>query len=54
MGKNLTEIADRLCITVTTVKTYIRRLLTKLNARDRVHLVIIAYAAGLVTAHSDS
>jgi DNA-binding NarL/FixJ family response regulator len=48
-GLSNTEIANRLCITMTTVKTYVGRLLTKLSARDRVHLVIIAYEAGLVT-----
>jgi DNA-binding NarL/FixJ family response regulator len=30
------------------VKTYVTRLLAKLDARDRVHLVIIAYEMGLV------
>jgi DNA-binding NarL/FixJ family response regulator len=34
---------------MTTVKTYVGRLFTKLDARDRVQLVIIAYEAGLVT-----
>jgi DNA-binding NarL/FixJ family response regulator len=52
-GLSNTEIAVRLCITMTTVKTYVGRLLTKLNARDRVHLVIIAYEAGLVTPRND-
>jgi len=52
-GLSNTEIADRLCITMTTVKTYVGRLLTKLNARDRVQLVIIAYEAGLVAPNSD-
>jgi hypothetical protein len=32
-----------------TVKTYVTRLLAKLDARDRVQLVIIAYDTGLVT-----
>jgi DNA-binding NarL/FixJ family response regulator len=36
---------------VATAKSYVTRLLTKLNARDRVHLVIAAYGAGLVRAH---
>ncbi len=45
------EIAERLYITNPTVKTYVGRLLTKLGARDRVHLVIIAYETGLVGAH---
>ena len=52
-GMSNTEIATGLCITMTTAKTYVGRLLTKLNARDRVHLVIIAYETGLVTPHND-
>ena len=48
-GLSNTEIAGRLVITVGTVKTYVTRLLAKLDARDRVQLVIIAYDAGLVT-----
>jgi DNA-binding NarL/FixJ family response regulator len=31
-----------------TAKTHVGRLLTKLGARDRTHLVIAAYEAGLV------
>ena len=37
-----------LTLSIATVKTYVTRLLTKLDARDRVQLVIIAYDAGLV------
>ena len=48
-GLSNTEIAERLFISVATAKTYVTRLLAKLDARDRVHLVIIAYQAGLVT-----
>ena len=48
-GLSNTEIAADLTITIATVKTYVTRLLTKLDARDRVQLVIIAYDAGLVT-----
>jgi DNA-binding NarL/FixJ family response regulator len=48
-GRSNAEIAADLSITVTTVKTYVGRLLAKLGARDRVHLVIIAYETGLVT-----
>jgi DNA-binding NarL/FixJ family response regulator len=43
------EIAQRLSITPATAKTHVGHLLTKLPARDRVHLVIIAYQAGLVS-----
>ncbi|MFD7227524.1 response regulator [Streptomyces sp. NPDC059881] len=50
VGKGLSnaEIADQLCISVATAKTYLTRLLAKLDARDRVQLVILAYEAGLV------
>jgi DNA-binding NarL/FixJ family response regulator len=48
-GLSNTEIAADLTISIATVKTYVTRLLTKLNARDRVQLVIIAYDTGLVT-----
>ncbi len=47
-GRSNTEIAAELVITVATVKTYVTRLLAKLDARDRVQLVIIAYEMGLV------
>ncbi|MEE1741691.1 response regulator transcription factor [Streptomyces sp. BE147] len=49
-GLSNTEIAERLNISVATAKTYLSRLLAKLDARDRVRLVIIAYEAGLVSA----
>ena len=41
------EIADQLRISPATAKTHVAHLLTKLDARDRVQLVIIAYQAGL-------
>ncbi|GII51939.1 DNA-binding response regulator [Planotetraspora thailandica] len=46
-GMSNAEIAADLVISVATVKTYVTRLLAKLDARDRVQLVIIAYQAGL-------
>jgi DNA-binding NarL/FixJ family response regulator len=51
VGGGLTnpEIAQRLHISVATVRTHVGHLLTKLGARDRVHLVIIAYETGLVS-----
>ncbi|MFE2288917.1 response regulator [Streptomyces sp. NPDC059443] len=48
-GRSNTEIAEDLFITVATAKSHVSRLLTKLDARDRVQLVITAYEAGLVT-----
>ena len=48
-GMSNAEIAARLCISPATAKTHVAHLLTKLDARDRVQLVIIAYQAGLAT-----
>ncbi|MEU7606022.1 response regulator transcription factor [Streptomyces sp. NPDC040724] len=48
-GMSNGEIAVQLCITVATAKAHVARLLSKLGARDRVHLVILAYETGLVT-----
>ncbi len=42
------EVAERLTISTATVKSHVSHLLSKLNARDRVHLVIAAYDLGLV------
>ncbi|OKK16268.1 LuxR family transcriptional regulator [Streptomyces sp. CB00455] len=47
-GLSNTEIAGELYISIATAKTYLTRLLAKLDARDRVQLVILAYEAGLV------
>src|SRR5262249_41616620 len=46
-GMSNAEVADRLYISPATAKTHVAHLLTKLDARDRVQLVIIAYQAGL-------
>jgi len=42
------EIAEQLTISPATAKTHVAHLLTKLNARDRIQLVIIAYQSSLV------
>jgi DNA-binding NarL/FixJ family response regulator len=49
-GMSNAEIAATLYITAGTAKTHVARLLAKLDARDRVQLVITAYEAGLVSA----
>ncbi|GAB2769411.1 response regulator [Amycolatopsis magusensis] len=48
LGRSNGEIAAELYISVATAKAHVARLFTKLDARDRVHLVIIAYELGLV------
>ena len=50
-GMSNGEIAAHLYVSVATAKAHVARLFTKLGARDRVQLVIIAYEAGLVTPH---
>lgn len=47
-GLSNAEIADRLVISYATAKTHVSRLLTKLDARDRAQLVVIAYDHGIV------
>ena len=47
-GLSNAEIAERLVISAATAKTHVARLFAKLEARDRVHLAIIAYETGLV------
>jgi DNA-binding NarL/FixJ family response regulator len=51
-GMSNGEIADHLRISPATAKTHVAHLLTKLDARDRVQLVIIAYQAGLAPPSS--
>ncbi len=47
-GLTNAELAEQLVISPLTAKTYVSRLLTKLDARDRAQLVIAAYESGLV------
>jgi DNA-binding NarL/FixJ family response regulator len=46
-GATNPEIARSLFIGETTVKTHVSRIQTKLGARDRVHLVVLAHRAGV-------
>jgi DNA-binding NarL/FixJ family response regulator len=49
-GMSNGEIAGHLRISPATAKTHVAHLLTKLDARDRVQLVILAYQAGLAAS----
>ena len=48
-GMSNAEIAEQLFMSHATAKTHVSHLLTKLNARDRAQLVMLAYEAGIAT-----
>lgn len=49
LGMSNTEIAQELFISLPTVKTHVRHVLSKTNSRDRVQAVLFAFQRGLVT-----
>ena len=48
-GMNNDEIAEELVISPATAKTHVSRIMSKLDARDRAQLVVIAYESGMVS-----
>ena len=52
-GLSNSEIGDTLYVSETTIKTHVGRILAKLDVRDRVQAVVIAYESGLVLPGSD-
>ncbi|MFF0742375.1 response regulator [Streptomyces sp. NPDC004111] len=48
-GLSNDEIARRLVLSPATAKTHVSRIMTKLDARDRAQLVVLAYESGMIT-----
>jgi DNA-binding NarL/FixJ family response regulator len=53
-GLSNLELTEALSISLPTAKTHVSRILTKLGARDRAQLVVIAYESGLVSLGDDA
>ncbi|MEU6849281.1 response regulator transcription factor [Actinacidiphila alni] len=52
-GLSNQEIADRMYLSPFTVRAHVQRAMTKLDARDRAQLVVIAFRTGLARANPD-
>ena len=47
-GLSNSEIAEKFFVSETTVKTHVRSILSKLDVRDRVQVIVFAYESGMV------
>jgi DNA-binding NarL/FixJ family response regulator len=54
LGLSNDDISGRLSVSPATAKTHVNRAMTKLGARDRAQLVVIAYQSGLVRVEPDA
>ena len=52
-GYSNAEIADLLVVAESTAKTHVKRVLAKIDARDRAQAVVIAYQSGLMAGRTD-
>ena len=48
-GLSNQELAEQLFIADNTVKTHVKRIFTKLGARDRAQAIVMAYESGLMS-----
>jgi len=48
-GMSNAELASALTLSAATVKTHVARILAKLDLRDRVQAVVLAYQTGLIS-----
>lgn len=53
-GKSNGEVGREMCLSEGTIKTHLRRLYRKLDARDRAHAVRIGFERGLITTDREA